>query len=128
MYDFLFIKTSVEYLKLPFEEIVYVEAVNKYAKIVTKKKSFLIPTTMCNIEKMLPYKIFRRIHRSYIVSIYHANKFDSNFVYMEKKIPIGRHYKGRLLNDVIVLCTDDKPGTKVSNGGIDKLLRDINPQ
>jgi DNA-binding LytR/AlgR family response regulator len=129
MYDFLFIKTSGEYLKLPFSEIVYVEALNKYVKIVTKKKSYLIPTTMCNIEKMLPFKIFRRIHRSYIVSLYHANRFDNNVVYMEnKKIPIGKQYKGSLLTDVIVLCTDDKPSAKLSNGDIDKLLRDINPQ
>ena len=69
MQDFLFIKHCGEYLKLPFSEIVYVEAVNKYVKVITKKGSYLISTTMCNLEKMLPEKTFRRIHRSYILNI-----------------------------------------------------------
>ena len=109
MQDFLFIKHCGEYLKLPFSEIIYVEAVNKYVKVITKKGSYLISATMCNLEKMLPEKTFRRIHRSYIVSLQHAIKFDNNVVYVEKKkLPLGRHYKETLLTDIIVLCSDLK--------------------
>jgi len=109
MQDFLFIKHCGEYLKLPFSEILYIEAVNKYVKVITKKSSYLISTTMCNMEKMLPEKTFRRIHRSFIVSLQHAIKFDNNVVYIEKKkLPLGRHYKQTLLSDIIVLCSDLK--------------------
>jgi DNA-binding LytR/AlgR family response regulator len=107
MHDFLFIKHCGEYLKLPFSEIMYVEAVNKYVKVITKKGSYLISTTMCSMEKMLPDNTFRRIHRSYIVSLNFANKFDNNVVYIEnKKLPLGKHYKESLLLDIVVLSSD----------------------
>src|SRR4030095_15082047 len=100
MYDFFYVKACGEYLKLPFSEIVYVEAVNKYVKIITTKKDYLISTTMANIEKMLPSCLFRRVHRSYIVSLQHVYKFDNNSVYLkDKKLPIGKNYKQSLLWD-----------------------------
>jgi DNA-binding LytR/AlgR family response regulator len=123
MYDFLFIKNCGEYLRLPFSEIIYVEAVNKYIKIVTKKRFYLIPTTMGAIEKSLPYNLFRRIHRSYIVSFHHINSFDYNAVHIEgQKLPIGKHYKASLLDQITVLATDEKNGVDLSNPNIKKLL------
>jgi DNA-binding LytR/AlgR family response regulator len=133
MHDFLFIKTCVlfiktcgEYLKLPFGDILYVEALNKYVRIITRRKCYLISVTMNHIEKMLPADIFRRIHRSYIVSLNHANKFDNNLVYLEnEKLPIGKRYRESILVDIIVLCAEVKTRNKLSNEEIDKLLRDI---
>ena len=123
MQDFLFIKNCGEYLKLPLSEIISVEAVNKYVRIITKKKSYLISTTMRNIEKMLPNNIFRRIHRSYIISLGYISKFDNNAVYIDnKKFPIGKRYRGWLLNDVIVLYMDSKLKSVSSTGGVDKML------
>ena len=129
MHDFLFIKKNGEYLKLPFSEIICLEALNKYVKVITKAKNYLISITMNDIEKMLPHKIFRRIHRSHIISLQYVSKFDNNVVYVDnKRVPIGKHYKEGFLLDIIVLCTDEKCPHKLSNAGIDKLLKDINPR
>jgi hypothetical protein len=84
---------------------------------------------MNNIEKLLPHKIFRRIHRSHIISLLYVTKFDNSVVHLEnKKLPIGKNYKEGLLLDIIVLCTDEKSSNRLSNGDINKLLTDINPQ
>jgi len=129
MLDFLFIKSDGEHLKLLYCDIIYVEAVNKYVKIITGQKYFLVPVTMNNLEKMLPHTIFRRIHRSYIVSLHHINKFDNNVTYVQnKKLPIGSRYKENLLAGITVLCTETKTENKLSSGDIDKLLRGIHPQ
>jgi two-component system, LytTR family, response regulator len=129
MYDFLFIKKNGEYLKLPFSEIIYLEAVNKYVRVITKTKCYLISITMNSIEKMLPHSIFRRIHRSHIISLHYVTKFDNSMVHLENRtLPIGKHYKEGLLLDIIVLCSDGKSSNKLSNGDINKLLTDINPQ
>jgi len=129
MQDFLFVKSAGEYLRIPFSQVLYIEALNKYVKIVTSKSSYLITTTMCNIEKLLPYSVFRRIHRSYIVSLYHVKKFDFNLVYFEgTTLPIGKNYKDSLLKDVIVLCSDEKRAVNDGGKDINKLLRNINPQ
>lgn len=128
MPDFLFVKTSGEYLKLPLSEIVYIEALNKYVKIMGKKKHYLMQSTMNHMEKLLPPDIFRRVHRSFIVSLYHVDKFDNNAVYLgTQKLPIGKHYKDSLMIGIIILCTDEKNGDKSSNN-MGKLLRNINPQ
>ena len=129
MQDFLLVKSVGEYLKIPFSEVVYIESLNKYVKIVTNKTSYLITTTMCNIEKLLPYSIFRRVHRSYVVSFYHVKKFDFNLVYLESRtLPIGKHYKQSLLQDVIILSSDEKQPVKLNGKNVNKLLRNINPQ
>ncbi|HEV8284258.1 MAG TPA: LytTR family DNA-binding domain-containing protein [Chitinophagaceae bacterium] len=111
MYNFFFIKNCGGYQKLPFSDIIYVEAENKYIKIITENKPYLISATMSQIEKALPYNQFRRIHRSYIVSFLHISCFDYNVVYLEnKQLPIGRQYKTSLLDEITVLATDEKNG------------------
>src|SRR5947207_1782095 len=94
MPKFIFVKISGEYLKICYPDIIYIEAVNKYVRIVTKTKAYLVSSTMNYIETILPADIFCRIHRSYIISLDHTNKFDHDILYIDnKKLPIGKRYK-----------------------------------
>ena len=76
MQQFLFFKVDKVYIKLRFAELVYVQAEKKYVNLVSIDKCY---TTLCSIghvEKILPTDIFCKVHRSYIVSLEHAIKFD----------------------------------------------------
>jgi len=127
MSNFLFIKIDSEFLKVSFSDILYIEAVNKYVRIVTKKKVYLISVTMHFIENVLPPDLFCRIHRYYIVSLEHMDKFDNDIVFIEnKKFPIGKQYKGSLPSKVTTLQSDNKINHKTCTIEIDALLNKIN--
>jgi len=57
---FFFVKTN---------EIVFIAAEEKYAKLHTEKENYLIRETMNHLEQRLDPEIFARIHRSYIVNL-----------------------------------------------------------
>lgn len=54
---------------IPVEDILYIEAADDYAKIVTEKGQYLKNSTMAALEQKLPAGSFVRIHRSYIVNL-----------------------------------------------------------
>ena len=92
--DHLFLNVQKKKVKILFSEIVYVESQREYIKIVTTKKEYVSKMSTHEIEELLPSKLFKRIHRSFIVSIskiesYTAEMVDVNGV----SIPIGRGYR-----------------------------------
>ncbi|MDZ4807662.1 MAG: LytTR family DNA-binding domain-containing protein [Bacteroidota bacterium] len=103
MQKYFFIKTDGKYVKLCFNEILYVEGCKNYLKIVTEKKSYLALLTMKRMEQLLPATIFKRVHKSYIVSLDRIIEFDGNTVYLkDKELPIGHMYKEILEKSVLI--------------------------
>ncbi len=91
--EYTFIKANKKYLRLPFEDIYYVESVKDYIKIVCEKKSYLVYNTLGNFTASLPAERFVRIHRSYMVAIDKIDWFDGNQVeIMGVRLPITRKY------------------------------------
>jgi len=92
--DYLFLTVQKKKVKIFFSEILYVESQREYIKIVTTKKPFISRMSTHEIEDLLPAHIFKRIHRSFIISIdklesYTAESVEINGV----SIPIGRAYR-----------------------------------
>src|SRR5262245_30851226 len=97
MLPFIFIRDRNKYVKICFDEIVYVEALDNYLCLVTETNKYTIRGTLVQFEKMLPANIFCRIHRSYIVSLYHIKAFNKSFVFVkEVKLPVAEQYKDDL--------------------------------
>lgn len=92
--DFIFLNVQKKKVKILFADILYIESQREYIKIVTTKNTFLSKISTHEIEAMLPPTLFKRIHRSFIVSI---NKIDSYTAEMVElngiSIPIGRGYR-----------------------------------
>ncbi|GAB3513036.1 LytR/AlgR family response regulator transcription factor [Emticicia fontis] len=92
--DFIFLNVQKKKVKILFADILYIESQKEYIKIVTTKNTFLSKMSTHEIEALLPPTLFRRIHRSFIVSI---NKIDSYTAEMVElnglSIPIGRGYR-----------------------------------
>lgn len=97
--DFIFINVQKKKVKILFSEIVYIESQREYIKIVTTKKEYLSKMGTQEIEELLPPGIFKRIHRSYIISL---NKIDSYTMEMVEvngvSIPVGRGYRDVIEN------------------------------
>src|SRR5215204_1856373 len=97
--DHLFLNINKKKVKILFSEIVYIESQREYIKIVTTKKEYISKMSTNEIEELLPANLFKRIHRSYIISIkkiesYTAELVDVNGV----SIPIGRGYRDVIEN------------------------------
>ena len=92
--DYLFLNVQKKKVKILFSDILYIESQREYIKIVTSKHEYLSKMSTHEIEELLPANLFKRIHRSFIVSI---NKIDSYTAEMVEingvQIPIGRGYR-----------------------------------
>jgi len=95
--DFIFLNVQKKKVKILFSEIVYVESQRAYIKIVTTKNEYISKMTTQEMEALLPENLFKRIHRSYIVSINKIDSYTSEMVEVNGiSLPIGRGYRGTI--------------------------------
>ena len=92
--DHLFVNWQKMKVKIYYADILYVESQKEYIKIVTTKKEYQSKMSTHEMEALLPSHLFKRIHRSFIVSVdkvesYNAEQVEVNGI----SIPVGRAYK-----------------------------------
>ena len=92
--DYLFVNVQKKKVKILFSEIVYIESQREYIRIITTKNEYISKMGTHEIEALLPANLFKRIHRSFIISIskiesYTAEMVEANGI----SIPIGRDYR-----------------------------------
>ena len=92
--DFIFLNVQKKKVKILFSEIVYIESQREYIKIVTTKKEYISKISTNEIEALLPSNLFKRIHRSFIISISKIESYTAETVEVNGiTIPIGRGYR-----------------------------------
>ena len=92
--DHLFLNVQKKKVKILFSEILYIESQREYIKIVTTKKEYISKMSTHEIEALLPSNLFKRIHRSFIVSVSKVESYTAEAVEVNGvSIPIGRGYK-----------------------------------
>ena len=92
--DHLFLNVQKKKVKILFLEILYIESQREYIKIVTTKKEYISKMSTHEIESLLPANLFKRIHRSFIVSISKIESYTAEAVEVNGiSIPIGRGYR-----------------------------------
>jgi len=97
--DYLFLNVQKKKVKILYSEIVYIESQLEYIKIITTKKEYISKMSTHEIEVLLPPHLFKRIHRSYIISISKIESYTAEIVELNGvSIPIGRGYRDNLEN------------------------------
>ena len=97
--DYLFLNVQKKKVKILFSEIVYIESQREYIKIVTTKKEYISKMSTHEIEDLLPAHLFKRIHRSFIVSVSKIESYTAEMVEVNGvSIPIGRGYRDVIEN------------------------------
>ena len=97
--DFLFINVQKKKVKILFSEIVYIESQREYIKITTIKNDYLTKMSTHEIEAILPANLFKRVHRSFIVSIRRIESYTAEIVEVNGiSIPIGKGYRDSMEN------------------------------
>ena len=96
--QFIIVRADRKNIKLFLEDILYVEGLKDYVKIVLKDKQILTKQSIGNFEKSLQSNLFLRVHRSFIVSLDKVTAFTTYDVEIDSlEIPIGRSYKKSFL-------------------------------
>ena len=95
-----FVKKDSRFVKVNFQDILWIEALDNYVIIKTvSKEQFILHSSMKDIELKLPQLNFARAHRSYIVQIEKISALEENACIVDGiRIPIGKSYKENLMN------------------------------
>jgi len=92
--DYLFVNVQKKKVKILFSDIVYVESQREYIRIVTTRDQFISKMSTGDIEAILPERLFRRIHRSFIIALGKIGAYTAEMVEVNGiQIPIGRGYR-----------------------------------
>ncbi len=95
--DSITIKEGTTKHIIALNDILYIEALKDYSKVVTKTKSILTLSKLKHFLEQLPANRFVRIHRSYAIAINKIEKADANDIYINNtEIPIGKTFKNTL--------------------------------
>ncbi len=92
--DYLFFNVGKKKVRMFLDEILYIESVREYIKVVSQGKAILTKFTLGQAEELLSNKNFLRIHRSFIVAKDKVDAFSSTDIEIRgKQLPIGRLFK-----------------------------------
>jgi len=96
--DRIFVKQHDKMVKLFIRDILYIEAERNYCRIFSKNKEHLVVMTLKNIDRKLPPTHFLRIHRSYIINLYHVDEVAADHVVIgQKALSLSKTYREELL-------------------------------
>ena len=96
--EYFFVKSDYKLVKVLFDEILYVEALQKYVRIHTTHQRIVTLISMNQLEAILPKVQFVRIHRSFILNLDKIDRIEGNVVKVEKHIlPISKGQKEAFL-------------------------------
>ena len=99
----IFLKVNKKLLKINLNDILYIESLKDYIKVITTLGDYVVHKSLSAITEELPHSNFIRIHRSYTISINKITAIEGNTIEIaSRKIPIGRNYlkitKERIFN------------------------------
>lgn len=94
--DTITLKVEYKNVVIDTDDIMFVEAMDNYVKVFRRGMPMVLSQiTMKEMEAMLPADRFKRVHRSFIVSLKEIDKFSNRKIYMrnsDRLIPVGRKY------------------------------------
>lgn len=97
--DEFFIKEGKHQLKINLSDIIYLEALKDYTRILTVTGKHMVNSPLGTLIKEPKFNSFIRIHRSYAVPKNAIKRIDRTEVMLEngEKIPVGKTYRDAVL-------------------------------
>ena len=102
--DDIFIKTEGKFIRLSYEDILYIESMGDYVKYFTAAKYYLTHGTLKSVEEKMNTKEFIKVHRSYIVNMRKIKDIQDNSIVIDGKvIPISKSLKPSVMVKINVV-------------------------
>ncbi|RWU10948.1 response regulator transcription factor [Pedobacter chitinilyticus] len=98
----IYIKQGDTFIRIVWSDILYVEAMQNYVKIHLQDKTHLVHQSMNATVEMLPNSVFFRIHKSYLVNLFHINSINGGRVYVKNyELPLSKYRREELFDTVV---------------------------
>jgi two-component system, LytTR family, response regulator len=89
----IFIKVDKKMVKINIDEILFIEGMKEYIKVVTTEKTYITHKSLTSLTDELPSDRFMRIHKSYTIALNKVKSIEGNRIQISSyTIPIGRNY------------------------------------
>jgi DNA-binding LytR/AlgR family response regulator len=90
----IYLRADRKNIKVNFDDILFIESLKDYIKVVTKDKTIVTKQAISSIEENLPGDLFIRTHRSFIVSLKKIESFTSELIQIDRyELPVSRSYR-----------------------------------
>jgi len=94
----LTVRSERRLVKIPYDDILYVEGWKEYVKIHTGQGKIVTLESLSHLEATLPPEHFLRVHKSYIVAKAHATQLDGADLLIGKaRIPVSRTRRSQVI-------------------------------
>ena len=91
---YFFVKTEYRLERVDFDEILYIEGMKDYLRIICSNKKIMTLQSFAKIEESLPSDKFCRVHKSFIVSIDKIKSVERGVILIaDQRIPVSSTYK-----------------------------------
>ncbi len=99
--QYIFIKDSVRFQRVDFDEILYLESDHVYVTVHTTTKKYLVRTSLQQYLEQLDGRQFLRIHRGYAVNLNKIKAVGPADVLVENRtLPVSKKYKDILMKQL----------------------------
>ncbi len=92
---------------IPFKDIIYLEAKGAYSRIYythnNREQSFIMSHSLSEYEQLLPYELFYRVHKSYLINRMHVMNVTrsgnpATLLTDNRSLPVGRRRLSKFLS------------------------------
>jgi two-component system LytT family response regulator len=98
----IFIKVDKKMVKINIDEILFIEGMKEYIKVVTPEKTHITHKSLTSLTEELPAERFMRIHKSYTIALNKVKSIEGNRIQiLSHTIPIGRNYSKEVKSKIL---------------------------
>lgn len=99
---YFFIKADNKLVKIGYDEVLFVEALQNYVTIHMADKKYMTYLTFKSVEDYLPADKFLKVHKSYIVAASKIDSIEGNDIRIgQRHIPISRNQKEEVMEKLL---------------------------
>lgn len=92
--SYIFVKTEYRLERVDIEDILYIEGMKDYLRIICKNKKIMTLQSFAKLEEILPEKKFCRVHKSFIVALDKIKSVERGVILIaDQRIPVSNTYR-----------------------------------
>ena len=100
--DHFFIKVDGRLVKILFEDVLYIEALQNYVAVHTRSKKYITYLTLHTVAEYLPAAHFIKTNKSFIVAANKVESINGNLLQIgDRQIPVSRSIKEEVMSRLL---------------------------
>jgi two-component system, LytTR family, response regulator len=99
--SYIFVKTEYRLERIDIDDILYIEGMKDYLRIICSGKKIMTLQSFAKIEESLPKNKFCRVHKSYIVALDKIKSVERGVIIIaDQRIPVSNTYKDNFFSKI----------------------------